>query len=80
MSTARALIADGRSELALHICTADTWIVAQRSREAALGVGDAALLSSVEVGSVTCPSAARCTNVMLPRKTLSPLVVDLDAL
>lgn len=54
------------------------WMVSSRGRDALLGPPGAVLISDAEFASVTCPSMARSICIQLPRKTLAPLVRDLD--
>src|SRR5438552_11345128 len=63
MERTRALVGDGRDDLILPLVTAGRHFASQRGRQTVLDAHDTALLSSADLGSVSC--AGRSQAVVL---------------
>jgi AraC-like DNA-binding protein len=74
----RELLTDGDDGLTLQISSA-AGIAAQRGREAAVGPGEAVMMSNADVGSFTFPAASEVIALRLRRAVLRPLLSDVDA-
>jgi AraC-like DNA-binding protein len=78
MDRTRGLVADGSDDLILPLVTEGRHHATQRGREAALDGHETALLSSAEIGSVTCAARSRAIVLRLPRAAVAASVPDLD--
>jgi AraC-like DNA-binding protein len=73
----RKLIADS-DDLVLTINTEGTAYASQFGRETPIAPYEGVFLSAADLGKITYPTHARYIAVSLPRKTIAPLVNDLD--
>jgi AraC-like DNA-binding protein len=71
-------VLDSGDDFILSMTTSGVRVVSQCGREQTLRAGDACLLSHVEPGMVTFSSLSRFIGLRLPRRTLAPLVSNLD--
>jgi AraC-like DNA-binding protein len=78
MDRTRGSIADGSDDLILPLVTDGRHFASQRGRETALDQRETALLSSADIGSVTCASRSRAIVLRLPRAPLAAMVPGLD--
>lgn len=74
----RTLITDGNDDVVISIPLAGEGVAAQLGRETKLAQGDAAVLSSADVGSVTFPHASRFLSIGVPRHLLKRRVPNLE--
>ena len=65
-------------DLLLNISLSGGRVLRQRSREAMVGVGEAALTTSADPGVVTVHSVSRFVSFRMARETLRPMIADLD--
>jgi AraC-like DNA-binding protein len=74
----RGLLSDGADDLVLPLATAGRHFAFQRGRQTALDARETALLSTAEVGSVTCTARSRAVVLRFPRMALASAVPDLE--
>jgi AraC-like DNA-binding protein len=78
MDRTRGLVSDGSDDLILPLATDGRHFAFQRGRETALDQRETALLSSGDIGSVTCGSRSRAIVLRFPRAALASAVPGLD--
>src|SRR5262245_24335435 len=78
MDRTRGLVADGSDDLILPLVTAGRHFASQRGRETALDQHDTALLSSADIGSVSCASRSQAIVLRLPRAGVASAAPGLD--
>ena len=74
----RNLISDGNDDLILPLSTAGMSLHSQRDAEVTLAEGNSVLMSSADVGCVTCFSGVWFTLLRLPRKALAEMVIGVE--
>jgi AraC-like DNA-binding protein len=80
MERSGRFLTDRNDDVGLHIGDGGIWRIFHRGREAALGRGDAVLVSNAEAAAITCAKPARCICVQFPREALAALVPHVDVM
>jgi AraC-like DNA-binding protein len=78
MDRSRGLLSDGADDLILPLVTEGRHFASQRGRQVTLDTQETALLSTADVGSVTCGARSRAIVLRLPRAALAQRVPGLD--
>jgi AraC-like DNA-binding protein len=78
MDRTRGLVSDGSDDLILPLVSEGRHFASQRGRETALDRRETALLSSADIGSVTCASRSRAIVLRMPSAPLASIVVGLE--
>jgi AraC-like DNA-binding protein len=78
MDRTRGLIGDGGDDLILPLITEGRHFASQRGRETVLDARDTALLSSADVGSVSCATRSQAVVLRFPRAGVASAVAGLD--
>jgi hypothetical protein len=74
----RELLADGNDDFALMVNLGGPYLVSQRRRELVLGDGEATVVSSAEICSLTHHPPGDVLALLFPRKPFAPLVAGLE--
>jgi AraC-like DNA-binding protein len=75
----RKIIAEGDDDLILTVNTEGTAYASQLGRETTIMARESVLLSSADIGAIVYPDRARFVAFRIPRKTLTPVVSDIEA-
>ena len=78
MDRTRGLVSDGSDDLILPLVSEGRHFASQRGRETALDRRETALLSSADIGSVTCASRSRAAVLRMPSAPLAAIIVGLE--
>jgi AraC-like DNA-binding protein len=78
MDRTRGLVSDGSDDLILPLVSEGRHFASQRGRETALDRRETALLSSADIGSVTCASRSRAAVLRMPSAPLASIIVGLE--
>jgi AraC-like DNA-binding protein len=75
----RKIVAEGDDDLIFTVNTEGVAYASQLGRETPIAAGEGVLLSSADIGAIGYPDRARFVAFRIPRKTLDPVVSDLEA-
>jgi AraC-like DNA-binding protein len=75
----RKIVAEGDDDLIFTVNTEGTAYASQLGRETPIAAYESVLLSSADIGAIAYPERARFVAFRIPRKTLAPVVSDIEA-
>ena len=78
MERTRGLVTDGSDDLIVPLVTAGRHLASQRGRQAVLDAHNAVLLSSADIGTVSCASQSQAIVLRLPRAGVASIAPSLD--
>jgi AraC-like DNA-binding protein len=76
----RKMVAEGGDDLILTMNTQGTAHASQLGRETRFAAREGVLLSSADIGAIAYPDQAHCVAFRIPRKTLTAVSSDIEAL